>query len=92
MQKKHLVLAVLVTLVWGVNFPLTKLGLRAIDPFVLTGIRFALAALPDQREPKPLHHCTGNFEHQYGLPCSHRIFDCLMNGTPLRRSQISMRW
>jgi len=29
-----------------VNFPLTKLGLRAIDPFVLTGIRFALAALP----------------------------------------------
>ncbi|UKZ81632.1 hypothetical protein TrVFT333_009404 [Trichoderma virens FT-333] len=54
--------------------------------------RFALAALPDQREPKPLHHCTGNFEHQYGLPCSHRIFDCLMNGTPLRRSQISMRW
>ncbi|TFY90659.1 EamA family transporter [Pseudomonas nabeulensis] len=46
MQKKHLLLAVLVTLVWGVNFPITKLGLRAIDPFVLTGIRFALAALP----------------------------------------------
>ncbi|MGV8889753.1 MAG: EamA family transporter [Pseudomonas sp.] len=46
MQKKHLALAVLVTLVWGVNFPITKLGLRSIDPFVLTGIRFALAALP----------------------------------------------
>lgn len=46
MLKKHLSLAVLVTLVWGVNFPITKLGLRAIDPFVLTGIRFALAALP----------------------------------------------
>jgi O-acetylserine/cysteine efflux transporter len=46
MQKKHLVLAILVTLVWGVNFPITKLGLRSIDPFVLTGIRFALAALP----------------------------------------------
>jgi O-acetylserine/cysteine efflux transporter len=46
MLKKHLALAVLVTLVWGVNFPLTKLGLRAIDPFVLTGIRFTLAALP----------------------------------------------
>jgi O-acetylserine/cysteine efflux transporter len=40
------VLAILVTLVWGVNFPITKLGLRSIDPFVLTGIRFALAALP----------------------------------------------
>ena len=46
MLKKHLSLALLVTLVWGVNFPITKLGLRAIDPFVLTGIRFALAALP----------------------------------------------
>ncbi len=46
MLKKHLALAVLVTLVWGVNFPITKLGLRALDPFVLTGIRFALAALP----------------------------------------------
>ena len=46
MHKKHLALAVLVTLVWGLNFPITKLGLRSIDPFVLTGIRFALAALP----------------------------------------------
>ncbi len=45
-RKKHLVLAILVTLVWGVNFPITKLGLRSIDPFVLTGIRFALAAIP----------------------------------------------
>ncbi|TFY88842.1 EamA family transporter [Pseudomonas kairouanensis] len=46
MLKKHLALAVLVTLVWGLNFPITKLGLRGIDPFVLTGIRFTLAALP----------------------------------------------
>ncbi len=46
MQKKHLALALLVTLVWGLNFPITKLGLRSIDPFALTGIRFALAALP----------------------------------------------
>lgn len=46
MQNKHLLLAILVTLVWGVNFPITKLGLRGIDPFLLTGIRFTLAALP----------------------------------------------
>ncbi|MGZ0716498.1 EamA family transporter [Pseudomonas palleroniana] len=46
MHKKHLALALLVTFVWGLNFPITKLGLRTIDPFVLTGIRFALAALP----------------------------------------------
>ncbi|MBU6961744.1 EamA family transporter [Pseudomonas sp. CVAP len=46
MQKKHLTLAVLVTAVWGLNFPITKLGLAAIDPLLLTALRFALAALP----------------------------------------------
>jgi len=46
MQRKHLALAILVTFVWGINFPITKIGLDSVDPFVLTGIRFALAAIP----------------------------------------------
>lgn len=46
MQKKHLTLAILVTAVWGLNFPITKLGLAAIDPLLLTALRFTLAALP----------------------------------------------
>lgn len=46
MKKNHLFLAILVTFVWGINFPITKLGLRSMDPFVLTSIRFALAAIP----------------------------------------------
>ncbi|NWB98583.1 EamA family transporter [Pseudomonas gingeri] len=46
MQKKHLLLAVLVTAVWGLNFPITKLGLTHIDPLLLTALRFTLAALP----------------------------------------------
>lgn len=46
MQKKHLLLAILVTAVWGLNFPITKLGLARIDPLLLTAIRFTLAALP----------------------------------------------
>ncbi|POA19345.1 EamA family transporter [Pseudomonas sp. FW300-N1A1] len=46
MQKKHLILAVSVTAVWGLNFPITKLGLAAIDPLLLTALRFTLAALP----------------------------------------------
>lgn len=54
--------------------------------------RLALAAMPDQQDSKPLRHCTGTFKHQYGLPCSHTILDCLTNGTPLRRSQIAARW
>ncbi|NMY94787.1 EamA family transporter [Pseudomonas proteolytica] len=46
MQNKHLALAVLVTAVWGLNFPITKLGLVGIDPLLLTALRFTLAALP----------------------------------------------
>ncbi|MBB3120577.1 EamA family transporter [Pseudoduganella violacea] len=46
MHRKHLLLAVLVTAVWGINFPISKLGLARIDPLLLTAIRFALAALP----------------------------------------------
>ncbi|WP_321838293.1 EamA family transporter [Pseudomonas kulmbachensis] len=46
MQKKHLILAVLVTAIWGLNFSITKLGLAAIDPLLLTALRFTLAALP----------------------------------------------
>ena len=46
MHKKHLTLAVLVTAIWGLNFPVTKLGLAAIDPLLLTALRFTLAALP----------------------------------------------
>ncbi|QOT81238.1 EamA family transporter [Cupriavidus basilensis] len=46
MQRKHLLLAVVVTAVWGFNFPITKLGLAGIDPLLLTAIRFTLAALP----------------------------------------------
>ena len=46
MKTSHLILAVCVTLVWGLNFPLAKLGLAGIDPLLLTAIRFSLAALP----------------------------------------------
>lgn len=46
MQKKHLCLAVMVTAIWGLNFPITKLGLAEIDPLLLTALRFSLAAVP----------------------------------------------
>ena len=45
-QRKHLLLAVLVTAIWGLNFPITKLSLAAVDPLLLTALRFTLAALP----------------------------------------------
>lgn len=42
----HVVLAVLITAIWGVNFSVIKLGLATVDPFILAGIRFSLCALP----------------------------------------------
>lgn len=46
MKTDHLLLAVLITAIWGVNFSVIKLGLHAIDPFILAGIRFTLCAVP----------------------------------------------
>jgi O-acetylserine/cysteine efflux transporter len=46
MKFKHVVIAVLVTAIWGLNFSIIKLGLKSVDPFVLAGIRFTLCALP----------------------------------------------
>ncbi|NBC99532.1 EamA family transporter [Atlantibacter hermannii] len=46
MKLPHLLLAVLITAIWGVNFSVIKLGLHAVDPFILAGLRFTLCALP----------------------------------------------
>lgn len=46
MKLHHLLLAVLITAVWGINFSVIKLGLHSVDPFILAGIRFTLCALP----------------------------------------------
>jgi len=39
-------LALVVVLLWGVNFVVIKLGLRGVSPFVLGGLRMLLTALP----------------------------------------------
>ncbi|MEU2060942.1 EamA family transporter [Streptomyces sp. NPDC013455] len=46
MKKQHILLAVAVTAIWGLNFSIIKIGLKSVDPFILAGIRFALCALP----------------------------------------------
>lgn len=46
MHRKHIILAIVVTAIWGVNFPITKLGLARIDPLLLTAIRFTFTAFP----------------------------------------------
>lgn len=46
MHRKHLMLALLVTALWGLNFPISKLALADMDPLLLTSLRFTLTALP----------------------------------------------
>ncbi|UPG90634.1 EamA family transporter [Luteibacter aegosomaticola] len=46
MRPVHILLGVFVTLIWGSNFSVIEVGLRALDPFVLTTLRFVFTALP----------------------------------------------
>ncbi|WP_399089557.1 EamA family transporter [Streptomyces sp. BBFR2] len=46
MKARHVLLAVAITAIWGLNFSVTKIGLETVDPFLLTGIRFTLTAFP----------------------------------------------
>jgi len=46
MPLPHILLALLVTLIWGVNFVVIKVGLDGFPPLLFCALRFALAALP----------------------------------------------
>ncbi|WP_423920852.1 EamA family transporter [Frigoribacterium sp. 2-23] len=46
MTLRDRLLAVIVAVVWGVNFPMTALALEHFPPFLLVAIRFALLAVP----------------------------------------------
>ena len=46
MTLPHIFLALLVTLIWGINFVVIKVGLEAFPPLLFCALRFALAAVP----------------------------------------------
>lgn len=46
MSPKDLLLALVVIIVWGMNFVVIKIGLDDIPPMLLGGLRFTLAAFP----------------------------------------------
>lgn len=46
MKTKHLLVALLIALVWGVNFIAIHIGLEVFPPFLLSTIRFGLSAFP----------------------------------------------
>ncbi|HEJ9095380.1 TPA: EamA family transporter [Serratia odorifera] len=46
MAVRDRLLALLVVIIWGVNFVIIKYGLQSMPPFLLAGLRFLLVALP----------------------------------------------
>ena len=46
MKSRDLLLGVLVTLIWGSNFSVIEVGLRDLDPLLLTALRFSFSAIP----------------------------------------------
>lgn len=69
MTRKDGLLAILVVVVWGLNFVVIKLGLHNMPPLMLAGLRFALVAFPAMlvvaRPKVPLRLLLG-----YGLTIS----------------------
>jgi O-acetylserine/cysteine efflux transporter len=45
-NKLDLTLGALVTIMWGCNFSIIELGLKSLDPFILTFLRFLFCAIP----------------------------------------------
>ena len=46
MKPIHILLAVAIAAIWGFNFVIIKVGVGSVPPFLLTGLRFLLAAVP----------------------------------------------
>lgn len=66
MPIKHIMLALLVVIIWGLNFLFVKLGLNEISPFLLCAIRFLLASIPAIFFIKP-PKVSFNIVASYGL-------------------------
>ncbi|SQI44017.1 Probable amino-acid metabolite efflux pump [Leminorella richardii] len=46
MTRKDGLLALLVVVIWGINFVAIKMGLQNMPPLLLAGLRFLLVAVP----------------------------------------------
>lgn len=72
---KHLLVALLIVVVWGLNFIAIYMGLKELPPFLFCAIRFGLSALPFvfflPKPEAPLKYIIGfgvfNFALQFGL-------------------------
>lgn len=76
MSVRDVGLALLVVLIWGINFVVIKIGLHNFSPFLLAGLRFTFVAFPAcllvSRPKVPLHLIIA-----YGLSISFLQFGLL---------------
>jgi O-acetylserine/cysteine efflux transporter len=85
MPTRHLLLALAVALVWGINFVVIDVGLGSFPPLLFAALRFAVVAFPAvlvvRRPPVPLRWVigVGTFMSagQFGL-----LFVAIHNGLP----------
>lgn len=53
MEYRHILLALLVASIWGINFTVISIGLGSFPPLLLAALRFAIAAIPAFFLPRP---------------------------------------
>lgn len=53
MKFQHILLALLVAAIWGINFTVISIGLGNFPPLLLAALRFAIAAIPALYLPRP---------------------------------------
>lgn len=53
MRPRHMLLALLVAAIWGINFTVIRIGLGSFPPLLLAALRFVVAALPVLILPRP---------------------------------------
>jgi O-acetylserine/cysteine efflux transporter len=90
-RPRDVALALLVVVLWGVNFVVIKVALRGVSPFVLGGLRFAVAAIPAvffvERPRVPFRHYLGfalaTFVGQFAL-----LFWAIKMGMPSGLSSV----
>lgn len=54
MKTRDILLALLVTAIWGINFTVISIGLSSFPPLLLAALRFSVAALPAIFLPRPM--------------------------------------
>jgi O-acetylserine/cysteine efflux transporter len=82
MSISHLLLAVMVTAIWGLSFSSIKLGVGSVDPFILAAFRFVFAVFPVIFfVPKP--DVSLKWAALYGLTFGCGVWGCVNLGVQL---------